>query len=162
MNNIFLRLNNNLKAIRKYNYLKRLDVDEYVSFLKKEYKERTGELLNLDDPKKYTEKMQYSKLYDNTPLKTKLTDKYLVREWVADRVGSEYLIPLLGVWDNYSDINFDKLPNRFVIKTNHGSGWNLVVQDKKKINHFKTKIKFDRWMNMNFDIIQIYNYTIKI
>lgn len=68
----------------------------------------------------YTEKMQYAKVHLNTPLKTKLSDKYAVREWVEDKIGLEYLMPLLGVWDKPNEINFDELPNQFVLKLNNG------------------------------------------
>lgn len=82
-----------------------------------------------------------------------LTDKYLVRQWIADKIGSNYLIPLLGVWDRYQDIDFEKLPEKFVLKTNHGVGMNLVVTNKENINHYIEKIRFNRWLNKNFAYI---------
>lgn len=141
---------NILKDDIKYLYLKKLPKSKYESFLKTEYKHRTGEDLNMNPPETYTEKMQYAKLYLNTPLKTKLSDKYEVREWIDEKIGSDYLIPLLGVWDNYSDIDFDKMPNRFVLKLNSGSGTNIIVKDKNKLNHKRAKMKFDRWIRKNF------------
>lgn len=90
------------------------------------------------------------KLYDSTPLKTKLADKYLVREYVKEKIGEEYLVSLLGVWDKFDDIDFNKLPNKFVLKCNHGSGWNMVVTDKSKFNKSEAKKKFDKWMSTNF------------
>src|SRR5699024_10866712 len=98
----------------------------------------------------YTEKMQYAKLYLDTPLRTKLADKYKVRNWVSEKIGDEYLIPLLGVWDSYSEIDFDLLPDKFVLKTNHGASSNLIVKDKSVINHKKERAKFDKWLNKNF------------
>lgn len=80
---------NIIKSDMKYNNLKNMKENNYEKFLTKEYFKRTGEELKLANPKKYTEKMQYSKLYDNSSLKTLLSDKYLVREWVADKIGSE-------------------------------------------------------------------------
>jgi hypothetical protein len=68
------------------------------------------------------------KLYDSTYEKTRLADKYLVREWIKDTIGEEYLVPLLGVWDRFEEIDFDKLPENYVLKCNHGSGMNLVVK----------------------------------
>lgn len=144
------KLIKNIKQETKYLYLKNLSSDKYESFLKKEYKERTGEDLDIENPRTYTEKMQYAKLYLNSPLKTKLTDKYLVRDWVKEKIGSDYLIPLLGVWDNFSDIDFNELPKKFVLKTNHSSGWNLVVNDKENLDYQKAKRNFDRWMSKNF------------
>lgn len=94
--------------------------------------------------------MQYSKLYNNPPTKSMLTDKYLVRKWVSTKIGEDYLIPLIGVWDNFSEINFDNHPKQFILKTNHGVGTNVIVKNKEKFNYYRTKIKFNRWMKMNF------------
>lgn len=144
------KITDRINSIFKYLYLKNISPNKYESFLKKEYRKRTGEELNISNPQKYTEKMQYAKLYCNTALKTNLTDKYLVRGWVSKKIGHEYLIPLLGVWDNYSEIDFDNLPNQFVLKTNHSSGWNLIVKNKKIINHSRERKKFNRWIGTNF------------
>lgn len=110
----------------------------------------TGETLNLENPSTFNEKIQWLKLYDSTALKTKLADKYLVREWVAQQIGEEYLIPLLGVWDHFDEIDFDKLPQQFVLKANHGSGWNIIVKDKSKLDKTDAKEKFDLWMTQNY------------
>lgn len=96
------------------------------------------------------EKIQWLKLYDDDPRKTRLADKYLVREYVKEKIGEEYLIPLLGVWDSFDEIDFGKLPDRFVLKTNHGSGSNLIVKDKSKMDKEKAKEFFDKWMNTDF------------
>ncbi|MBQ8482367.1 MAG: hypothetical protein IJ532_07535 [Alphaproteobacteria bacterium] len=106
--------------------------------------------LNLHTPKSFNEKIQWLKLYDSTPIKTRLADKYLVRDWVTEKIGEQYLIPLIGVYDKFEDINFSELPNQFVIKCNHGSGYNIVVNDKSKLNMEDTKKKLDRWMSENF------------
>lgn len=139
-----------IKANAKYYILKNMNSKRHYSFYKKEYKKRTGEELNLKNPQKYSEKMQYSKLHLNTPMKTKLSDKYAVRDWVSEKIGEGFLIPLLGVWDSFSEIDFDSLPNKFVLKTNHSSGWNLVVEDKNHINFEKAKKDFDKWINRDF------------
>lgn len=118
--------------------------------LKRWYKRRTGKNLNLDAPKSFNEKIQWLKLYDNSPLKTKLADKYAVREWIKDEIGDDYLIPLLGVWNSFDEIDFDKLPDRFVLKANHGSHWNIIVKDKSKFDKAKAKKKFDKWMSWNY------------
>ena len=102
------------------------------------------------NPRTFNEKIQWIKLYDASPLKTLLADKYLARKWISERIGEEYLVPLIGVWDNFDDIDFDKLPNRFALKCNHGSGWNVIVSNKNELNHSETKKKFDRWMNKNY------------
>lgn len=110
------------------------------------YFEQTGKNLNLKNPKTFNEKIQWSKLYDTTPLKTLLADKYLVRQYVKDKIGEEYLINLYGVWDNFDDIDFDILPETFVLKCNHGSGYNIIVKDKAKFDKADAKRKIDAWM----------------
>lgn len=125
---------------------------DFPKILKRWFKKRTGKNLNLNNPQTYNEKIQWLKLYDNSPLKTKLSDKYLVREWVKEQIGEEYLIPLLGVWDNFDDIDFDKLPEKFVLKANHGSHWNIIVKDKSKFDKIGAKKKFDKWMKRNYAV----------
>ena len=71
---------------------------------------------------------------DSTPIKSQLSDKYLVREYVSDKIGEKYLIPLLGAYKKFEDINFNNLPNKFVIKCNHGSGFNIIVKNKTNLN----------------------------
>ena len=106
--------------------------------------------LDLYNAQTFNEKIQWLKLYDSTPIKTRLADKYLVRDWVKEKIGEEYLIPLLGVYDKFEDINFNKLPNQFVIKCNHGSGWNIIVKDKTQLDLTEAKNKLNGWMNENF------------
>ena len=122
----------------------------YEIYLKQWYREKTGQELDITNPKTYNEKIQWLKLFDSTPIKTRLADKYLVRDWVADKIGEQYLIPLLGVYDCFEDIDFDKLPNQFVIKCNHGSGYNIIVTDKSKMDFVAIKAKLDKWMTENF------------
>ncbi|WP_428074354.1 glycosyltransferase [Candidatus Avelusimicrobium aviculae] len=113
----------------------------------------TGRYLNLDHPRTFNEKIQWLKLYDSTPLKTRLADKYLVREWIKEKIGEQYLIPLIGVYDKFDDIDFDKLPNQFVIKCNHGSGWNIIVKDKSQLNLAEAKEKIDKWMATDYSTL---------
>ena len=79
-----------------------------------------------------------------------MTDKYLVRRFVKEKIGSEYLIPLLGTYDKFEEINFDNLPNQFMVKCNHGDGYNIIVKDKSRLKLKKIKAKINRWMNENF------------
>ena len=106
--------------------------------------------INIDYPRTFNEKIQWSKIYDSTPIKTRLADKYLVRDWVAEKIGDKYLIPLLGVYDSFEEIDFDKLPNQFVIKCNHGCAYNIIVKDKSKLDLTDVKAKLDKWMSENF------------
>ncbi len=91
------------------------------SFVKKLYKKRMGKKINLSNPKTFTEKQNWLKLYDRNPIYTVMVDKYLARDFVAERIGEEYLVPLLGVWNNADEIDFSTLPNEFVLKCNHNS-----------------------------------------
>ena len=115
--------------------------------LKKLFKIGTGYELNLENPKTFNEKLQWLKLYYHNPLMTKCADKYLAREYIKDTVGEEYLIPLIGVWDKVEDIDFDYLPEQFVLKVNWGSGMNIVVKDKSKMDIEDAKKKLKKWIN---------------
>jgi hypothetical protein len=115
-----------LKAILK------LDYSEYPEYLKNIYQEKTGHILNLDNPQRLTEKIQWRKLMDRDKVYACLSDKYQVREWVKKRIGNEYLIPILGKWQHFNEINFDLLPDQFVLKTNNASHTNIIVKNKKK------------------------------
>lgn len=92
--------------------------------------------INLENPQRYTEKLQWLKLYYRNPLWTKMVDKYAVKQIVSELAGSQYVAPVLGVWKHAEDIEWDSLPNQFVLKTNHDSGNNgvFIVKDKSQIN----------------------------
>ncbi len=134
----------------EYKLCKYMSTEKYSEYLKDWYKNHIGEVLNIDNPKTYNEKIQWMKLHDSTPIKTQLADKYLVRNWVKEKIGEEYLIPLLGVWDNFDDIDFDELPDKFVLKCNHGCAYNIIVKDKYKFNIEDARKKINNWMNENF------------
>ena len=136
-------------------YKKNVDVAQYPRMLKAMYKRSTGKDLDLDNPRSFNEKIQWMKLYDSTPIKTRLADKYLVREWVTEKIGEEYLIPLLGVWDSFDEIDFDKLPQQFVLKCNHGSGANIIVKDKSKIDKPAMKEQFEKWMATDYSLLAL-------
>lgn len=140
----------NISKLRDYVYYKNLALEQYPESLREWYFNKTGKTLNLDNPQTFNEKIQWLKLYDSTPLKTRLADKYLVRDWVKEKIGEQYLIPLLGVYDSFDEIDFDKLPDRFVMKCNHGSGWNIIVKDKTKLDKNEAKEKLNRWLKTNF------------
>lgn len=133
-----------------YSTCKELDIK---SELLDWYRLHTGKDIDLEHPQSYNEKIQWLKLYDSQPQKTKLSDKFAVREYVSEKIGETCLIPLLGVWDSFSEIDFSLLPNQFVLKCTHGSGTNLVVTDKTKLDYAETKRKFDRWMEMDYSLM---------
>lgn len=122
----------------------------YINELAKWYHASTGDVIDFKNPVTFNQKLQWCKVYDRNPLKTKLADKYLVREWVRDKIGSQYLVPLLGVWDSFDEIDFSKLPKKYALKCNHGSGWNIIVDDKNPLNKEEAKRKIDQWMSENF------------
>ena len=125
-------------------------MEKYRRALIRWYYKKTGEWLDLDNPKTWNEKMQWLKLYDNTPIKTQLADKLLVRDWIKEQIGEKYLVPLLGVYDKFDDIDFSKLPDCFIIKCNHGSGWNIIVKDKNKMDIADTKKRINQWMSQTY------------
>ena len=103
-------------------------------FLKRLYRIRMGREPDLETPETYTEKLQWLKLYDHRPEYTVMVDKFEVKQYVAEKIGPEYVIPLLGVWERAEDIDFDALPQRFVLKTTHDSGSYVVCKDKSKLD----------------------------
>ena len=100
-------------------------------YLKIAYKLAMGHTLNLDNPHTFNEKLQWLKIHDRRPEYTTMVDKYRVRKYIADTIGRDYLIPLLGVWENANDIDFDTLPDQFVLKCNHVSGSVIICKNKK-------------------------------
>lgn len=138
------------KADRVYRHDSALSSEEYPAELSRWFHSRTGEELELENPKTFNQKIQRMKLYDSTPEKGRLADKYLVREWVAERIGEKYLVPLLGVWGDPDDIDFNALPDRFVLKCTHGCGWNVIVSDKSRLDLPATKKKLKKWLAIDW------------
>lgn len=122
----------------------------YPAVLAQNYQQRMGKPLDFNHLTTFTEKMQWIKIYDATPLKSRLADKYLVRRWVADKIGEKYLIPLLGVWNDFDDIDFDELPDQFVLKCNHGCGMNIIVRDKKTFDKRNAREKINAWLAVDY------------
>lgn len=121
------------------------------SFIKKMYKERMGKEINLSNPKTFCEKQNWLKLYDRKPIYTVMVDKYLARKFVAERIGEEYLVPLLGVWDNAEDIDFSSLPDKFVLKCNHNSDVTICT-DKSSLDIEKTRKKLNEQLKCDYYI----------
>tara|TARA_R110002050_G_scaffold133268_3_gene255774 strand:+ start:4219 stop:6432 length:2214 start_codon:yes stop_codon:yes gene_type:complete len=113
------------------------------AFTENRFKRRMGYDLDLNNPRTLNEKIQWLKLYNRTPLHTICADKIAVRDYVADRVGAEYLVPLILVTENVNDINYENLPEEpFIIKTNHDSGSYKIVKDKNDINDWNELRRF--------------------
>lgn len=114
------------------------------------FRERLGYDINWKNPQTFSEKLQWLKIYDRKPIYTKLVDKYEVKRIVAKKIGGEYIIPTLGVWENFSEINFDQLPNQFVLKCTHDSGSIVLCEDKRMFDYNKAKAILERGLRNNF------------
>ena len=119
-------------------------------YLKILYKYHMKKKLNLKNPQTYNEKLQWLKLYDRKPIYTNMVDKYEVKNYVKNIIGSQYIIPTYGVWDKFDDIDFAKLPNQFVLKCTHDSGGIVIVKEKKQLDIKKAKRKINHCRVRNY------------
>lgn len=131
-----------------YTNLQRFLTDKQSIQLK--YRCSLKKKLNLGNPKTFTEKLNWQKLYDRNPLYTKLVDKYEVKKYVADLIGEEYLIKTIGVYDNVSQIDFDSLPDKFVLKCTHDSGDIIICKNKEGLDIENAKEKLSKGLKNNF------------
>lgn len=120
------------------------------SYIKLYYRLRVGRKLNMGNPTTLNEKLQWMKFNYRFPLQTIVSDKYLVRDYVENKIGIEYLIPLYGNWLNFDDIDFDALPDQFVLKCNHDSGGLAICKDKKTFDQENAKKKINKSLKDNF------------
>lgn len=121
--------------------------DEYC---KKFYRARVGKELNLDNPQTFSEKLQWLKCYYHDPAYSRMVDKYEVKKYVAERIGEEYVLPALAVWDSVDDINIDNLPDQFVLKCTHNSGAFAICTDKSSFDLNAAKEKLGKMMKLNY------------
>lgn len=120
-------------------------------YIKRTFKNTFGYNLNLENPKTIQEKIQWLQLNDRTPLHTLCTDKYAVREFVKEKIGEQYLIPLLYHTDNPANIIPDNMPDYpFIIKTNHGCGGHVIVKDKSKVEWIKVRKNLKKLLKYNY------------
>lgn len=117
--------------------------------LKLEYRMKIGKKLRLNPPKTFNEKLQWLKLNDRKGIYTLMADKYGVRDYIKNKIGEEYLIPIYGCWDTVDEIPFDSLPDKFVLKCTHDSGSVILVSDKTKLDISSTKKKLDKRLKKN-------------
>lgn len=141
---------NVLLYLMNKNFFKWIPDEKYITI---KYKLETNQKLNLKEPKTFNEKLQWLKLYDRNPEYTKMVDKYEAKKYVADIIGQEYIIPTLGVWDKFEDIEFKKLPKQFVLKPTHTSGNVFICKDKEKINYKQLKKMVNKWLKRNYFLI---------
>lgn len=119
-------------------------------FLKMRYKLILEKALNLEEPKTFNEKLQWLKAYNKKPVFTAMVDKYEVKQYVANLIGEEYIIPTYGVWNCFEDIDFDELPNQFVLKCTHDSNSTIICKDKNSFDFEKCKILVKRGLKRKF------------
>ena len=114
--------------------------------------------LDWENPLTFCEKMQWMKLHDVTPIKTLMADKYRAKEWIDNKLGRPYAVPLLGVWDSFDDIDFDALPEQFALKVNGGCRWNMIVRDKSKLDRTAAKELFEKWLKLDLGFVLPYEF----
>lgn len=134
-------------------YRKRLDKDLYLYEAEEVYNDIFGTYINHENLCNYNEIINWEKLYLKDKRRVELADKYLVKSWVEKQIGPEYLVKLYGVWDKEEEIDFDSLPNSFVLKVNNGSERNIIVKDKRNIDLKKICEQLDEWMNTSFEYV---------
>ena len=106
--------------------------------------------MDIDNPTTFNEKLQWLKLHDRKPEYTQMVDKYEAKKYVAEKIGEQYIIPTLGVWDKFDEIDFDSLPNQFVLKCTHDSGGLVVCRDKSKLDFDLVKKKISKSLKQNY------------
>lgn len=120
------------------------------TFLKMLYQKRMNKVLNINNPQTFNEKLQWLKIHDKKDIYTQMVDKYEVKSYVSNIIGDEYIIPTLGVWDSFEDIDFDKLPNQFVLKCTHDSGGLVICEDKSKMDKLQARKKIENALKFQF------------
>lgn len=153
-----IRLKSLIKSARSplawFNLLSQHGLFNNVSdklYLKILFRLRMGYNLDLDNPKTFNEKLQWLKLYDRKPEYIKMVDKYEAKKYVASIIGEEHIIPTLGVWDDPDEIDFDSLPNQFVLKCTHNSGYGMrICKDKSTLDVAKVKSELKKGLKQNY------------
>lgn len=138
------------RKILMYLLLKTAKMWSDEQFLKMLFPLRTGYKLNLKNPQTFNEKLQWLKLNNRKPEMVKMVDKVEAKEYVANIIGEEYIIPTLGVYNSVDEIDFDKLPNQFVLKCTHDSGGIVICSDKSKLDIDAAKAKLARGLKVNY------------
>lgn len=141
---------NVLLYLMNKNFFKWIPDEKYIKI---KYKLEMNQKFNLKEPRTFNEKLQWLKLYDRNPEYTKMVDKYEAKKYVADIIGQEYIIPTLGVWDKFEDIEFDKLPKQFVLKPTHTSGNVFICKDKEKINYKQLRKMINKWLKRDYYLV---------
>lgn len=138
-----------LKPIKEFiKYILRLVPDRiYLSII---YRIKIKKRLNLKKPCGFNEKLQWLKLHDHRTEYIAMVDKYAAKDYAKKIIGEEYIVPTLGVWEKFNDIDFDMLPDEFVLKCTHDSGGIVICKDKSKLDVTKAKEKIEKSLKRNF------------
>lgn len=129
-------------------FIKRIIPDSV--YLKILYKKIMNKKLNLKSPTTFNEKLQWLKLYDRKKIYTTMVDKYEVKKYVSDKINNDYIIPTIGKWNKFEEINFDELPEQFVLKCTHDSGSVIICKSKEKFNKNEAKVKINKALKKNY------------
>lgn len=119
-------------------------------YLKKKFQLMFGYELDLENPQTFNEKLQWLKIHDHNLEYIKMVDKYEAKKYVAEKIGEKYIIPTLGIWDSFNKIDFDMLPNQFVLKCTHDSGGIIICKDKKNFDKKAAKKKLNKCLHRNY------------
>ncbi len=119
-------------------------------YLRRKFYAKLHKELDLQNPRTFSEKIQWLKIYDRNPIYSTMVDKYEVKEYVASIVGKQYVIPTFGVWEHFDDIDFESLPDSFVLKCTHDSGGNVIIQDKNKMELGETRKRINHSLKKNY------------
>jgi hypothetical protein len=131
-------------------YYRGLDPSRYEHELGRWFLKRTGEKLNLENPETFNQKINYLKLRGDQQLMANLTDKYAVKDYVAKRIGDEHVVPTYGMWERAADIDFDSLPEKFVLKCTHGCEMNIICKSKEHLDIDDAKWWLQTWLDTDF------------
>lgn len=148
-------MKNIISKIENHIYWKKIEMGYFnniddESFLEMAYKRRLGKELNLSNPETFNEKLQWLKLHDRKSEYTTMVDKFEVKAYVASQIGNQYIVPTLGVWNKFDEINFDMLPNAFVLKCTHDSGGLVICKNKAELNKKLAKKKINHSLSFNY------------
>lgn len=148
--NIKAYLENPYRIFYRFNYTKVSHLLSDKALLKLIFRARMGKKLDLNDPESLNEKLQWLKLNDRHPEYTTMVDKYAVKDYISDTIGRDYVIPTLGVWNSFDEIDFEKMPNRFVLKCTHGTGGIVLCKDKNQFDIASAKRIIEKVLHTDY------------
>lgn len=143
-----LKINRGILSLIQKVGIKNLIPDKL--YLQLKYKRDYGSYISWNNPQRFDEKMQWLKLYYRKPIMVKLVDKYEVKKYVEKKIGAEYIIPTLNIYNTFDEIDFSKLPDQFVLKCTHDSGGNVICKNKKLLDQKIARTKIEGSLKKNF------------